>query len=160
MPIPGNIRGPNGPQLSFDHVCRHGAASLALIIAGRWGTAIRHPGPDAAALSGIYGRYKPRGMLRPTGTPNPRQRRQFVGQGAWREREDMSRSATTTAYRKTRGTSPKTATPTAPKKSKRTAAKKANSTAPKKAFGECSLMVKAFPPSCLPSQAHPGLRPL
>src|SRR5262249_14552334 len=79
------------------------------------------------ALSGIYGRCERPAMLRLTDTLNPRPRRQFVGQGAWREREDMPRTATTAGR-----ISPKKTKPTAPKKAKRTATNKAKPTAPKR----------------------------
>ena len=59
-------------------------------------------------------------------------------QGAWREREDMRRSATTAYRERKRRTSPKKTTPTAPKRPKRPAAKKANLAAPKR-------VTRAFP---------------
>jgi hypothetical protein len=56
--ITGNVRGQSGRQLSFDCLCRHGAASLVRIIAGREFPA--KPGPQqlpgpSGSSSGIYG---------------------------------------------------------------------------------------------------------
>src|SRR5262249_9012760 len=89
---------------------------------------LRFSGSPSAASMAVEG---DRVCSAADGHPNPRQRRQIVGQGAWRERQNMPRSATT-ASRKTKRTSPKKATPAAPRKPKRTAAKKAKSPAPKR----------------------------
>src|SRR5262249_42121105 len=68
-------------------------------------------------------------MLRLTGTPEPATKKtdEIRRQGAWRERQNMRRSATTV-----RRTSPKKTKPTAPKKAERTAPNRVTRASPKK----------------------------